>query len=62
LSVGDDSPLPAPAGLAPGNVFFIVSIDSWYVAQAGMKNRRNTANPAILRPRVVDIQPLSFRK
>ena len=61
LSVGDDVPLPASAGLAPGKAFFIVPIDSWYVAQAGRNNRRSTANPAILRPRVIDIRPLSFR-
>jgi hypothetical protein len=62
LSVGDELPLPASAGFAPGKVFFIVPIDSWYVAQAGMNNRRNTANPAILRPRVIDIRhPLLSR-
>jgi hypothetical protein len=39
LSVGDEIPLPASAGLAPGKVFFIVAIDSWYVAQAGTNNK-----------------------
>jgi hypothetical protein len=55
--VEDELPLSASAGLAPGKAFFIVSIDSLTVAQAGMNNRRSTANPAILRPRVTDIHP-----
>jgi len=55
--VEDELPLSASAGWAPGKAFFIVSIDSRYVAQAGMNKSRNTANPAILRPRVTDIHP-----
>ena len=56
LSAGDGAPLPASAGFAPGKVFRIVSMDSWYVAQEGRNSKRNKPIPAILRPLVIDIR------